>query len=160
MAAPRFDFGKVAPEALHLLLGFERYVHASGLDAKMIELVKMRASQINGCARCLDIHSKDALALGETAERLDCVAAWRDAPFYSAAERAALALTEAVTLVANEGVPDDVYAEVRRQFGERQTADLVVAINAINCWNRINVTARSTVGDHKAGGHKRVAARE
>lgn len=156
----RIDHYAVAPGAIAALRGLETYVRNCGIEHALLELVKMRASQINGCARCLDIHSKDALALGETAERLDCVAAWRDAPFYSAAERAALALTEAVTLVANEGVSDDVYAEVRRHFGERQAADLIVAINAINCWNRINVATRSAVGDHKAGDHKRVVARD
>lgn len=149
----RFDFGQVAPEARRLMLSFEKYVHASGLDRKLIELVKIRASQINHCARCLDIHTKDAIALGESPQRLYCLTAWREAPFYSDAERAALALTEAVTLIADHGVPDAVYEDARKQFSERQFVDLLVAINAINSWNRMNVTAQSAFGDYQPGVH-------
>jgi len=148
---PRFEFREVSPDLMPLMFAFEKYVHKSGLGPRMLELIKTRSSQINHCAHCLDMHTKDAIALGEDPQRLYCLTAWREAPFYSDAERAALALTEAVTLIADGGVPDDVYEEARKHFSERQFVDLVVAINTINCWNRLNVTAQSSVGDYQAG---------
>lgn len=131
------------------MYGLERYVHESGLEQSLLELVKMRASQINHCAYCLDMHSKDALAEGETVQRLIELNAWREAPFYSDRERAALAWTEAVTLVASSEVPDDVYEEARQQFSEKELVDLTMAIIAINGWNRLSVSFRTTAGTYQ-----------
>jgi AhpD family alkylhydroperoxidase len=124
-------------------------VDASGLEHALLELVKMRASQINGCAFCLDMHSKDARAAGETEQRLYLLDAWREAPFYSARERAALAWTEALTLVSETHAPDDVYAEARAQFSEKELAALTMAIVAINGWNRIAIGFRSEPGSYQ-----------
>src|SRR5436309_459942 len=132
----RLDFSEVAPEALQAMMGMERYVKAAGLDHKLVELVKVRASQINGCAYCLDMHWKEARAIGETEQRLYMLSAWREAPCYSDKERAALAWAEAVTLVANGNVPDDVYEVAREHFDERELVDLTMAVVTINSWNR------------------------
>ena len=120
----------------------------AGLDSKVIDLVRMRASQINGCSYCLDMHSKDARANGETEQRLYGLDAWRETPYYSARERAALDWTEALTLVAETGVPDDVYERVREQFSEDELVHLSLAIVAINGWNRLNIAARTVPGDY------------
>ncbi len=144
----RLDYKTLAPDAFKAMLGVEMYVHKSGLENSLLELVKTRASQINHCAWCLDMHTKDARALGETEQRLYLVSAWREAHCYTDRERAALALTEAVTEIAGHGVPDAVYDEVRRHFSEKETVDLLVAIIAINGWNRLNVTLQTTVGDY------------
>ena len=129
---PRTEYAKVAPDGLAAMLGLESYVHGSGLEAGLIELVKVRASQINGCAYCLDMHTKDARAAGEKEQRLYAVAAWHEAPFFSERERAALAWTEAVTLVGETHVPDEVYELARRHFVEKELVDLTLAIVAIN----------------------------
>lgn len=147
----RFNFYQLAPEAMKLMIEFEKYIHSTDLDPKIIELVKVRSSQINHCAHCLNMHTKDAMHIGETAQRLFLVAAWREAELFTDAERAALALTEAVTLISNNGVPDDVYNEVKKHFNEKQIVDLIIAINQINSWNRLNVTAQSPVGDYEPG---------
>ncbi len=139
----RFEFGKTVPEAMKIMLKFEGYVRSSGLDPKMLELIKTRASQINGCAFCLDMHAKAAIALGEDPRRLFGLAAWRDSPFYKKPKRAALALTEAVTLISEGGVSDEIYQEAQKYFSEKQIVDLLVVINVINCWNRFNVTAKT-----------------
>src|SRR3977135_2516463 len=115
---PRLDLTKHSTEGLNVLLAMEKYLSKSGLDHKLLELVKMRASQINGCAYCLDMHSKDARAAGETEQRLYALNAWRETPFFTDRERAALAWTEAVTLVAQDHVPDAVYEETRQRFSE------------------------------------------
>ena len=124
-------------------------MHGCGLEASLLELVKMRASQINGCAHCLDMHSKDARAAGETEQRLYLLNAWREAPFYSARERAALAWTEALTLVSESQVPDTVYEEARRHFSEQELVDLSLAIVAINGWNRLAIGFRAETGSYQ-----------
>jgi AhpD family alkylhydroperoxidase len=137
------------------MFGLEKYVRGCGLEASLLELVKMRASQINGCAFCLDMHSKDARAAGETEQRLYLLSAWREAPFYTPRERAALAWTEALTSVADGHVPDEVYAEAREHFGEKELVDLSLAVVAINGWNRLAVGFRAEVGAYRpaaAGG--------
>jgi AhpD family alkylhydroperoxidase len=140
---PRLDVKKVSPAAFAPMAAFGKYLRECGLDDRLQELVKIRASQINGCAFCLAMHVRDAKKLGESDDRLHLLSAWREAPIYSARERAALAWTEAVTLVADGHVPDEVYDEVRRQFSEKELVDLTFAIVAINAWNRINVAFRT-----------------
>ncbi len=143
----RLDYQKASQAAFKALLHTEMEVHKCGLESSLLELVKNRASQINGCAWCLDMHTKDARALGETEQRLYLIPVWREAPCYTPRERAALAWTEAVTLIAN-GVPDDVFAEARKHFSEKELVDLTLAIIAINGWNRMNVAFRTKVGDY------------
>jgi AhpD family alkylhydroperoxidase len=121
------------------MLQMEAYTKAANIPTKLQKLIKIRASQLNGCAYCLDMHLNEARALGETQQRLDCLSVWREAPFYTEAERAALELTEALTLVATRGVPDDLYQRVRTHFDERQYVDLVHVINQINSWNRLQI---------------------
>jgi AhpD family alkylhydroperoxidase len=144
----RIDYQKVFPDALRAMLGLENAVRASSLEPELLELVKMRASQLNGCAYCLDMHSKDARARGETEQRLHVLSAWREAPFYSERERAALAWCEALTLLPQTGAPDDVYAELERAFEPEEIVALTLAIVAINGWNRFAVGLRSPVGDY------------
>jgi AhpD family alkylhydroperoxidase len=147
----RIDLMKVNPGVIKAMLGLERQVRQAGLDQRLIDLVRMRASQLNGCAYCLDMHSKDARATGETEQRLYGLDAWRETPYYSARERAALEWTEALTLVAETRVPDDVYERVREQFSEDELVHLSLAIVAINGWNRLNVAARTVPGNYVAG---------
>ena len=147
----RIDPKNVAPGIFQAMLGLERQVRQAGFDSKLLDLVRMRASQINGCAYCLDMHSKDTRANGETEQRLYGLDAWRDAPYYSARERAALEWTEAITLVSKTHAPDDVYERVREQFSESEIAHLTLAIVAINGWNRLNIAARTVAGDYVAG---------
>jgi AhpD family alkylhydroperoxidase len=144
----RLDYAKTFPAAMHAMRGLEKAVHESSLEPELLELVKLRASQLNGCAYCLDMHSKDALARGETPQRLHVVAAWREAPFYSERERAALAWCEALTLLPETAAPDDVYAEVEARFSPEEVVALTLAIVAINGWNRFAVGFRSPVGDY------------
>jgi AhpD family alkylhydroperoxidase len=147
----RIDIMHVNPGVVHAMLGLERQVQKAGLDAKLLDLVRMRASQINGCAYCLDMHSKDARAAGETEQRLYGLNAWRETPYYSARERAALEWTEALTLVAKEHAPDEVFERVREQFTEDELVHLTLAIVAINGWNRLNIAAQTVPGDYVAG---------
>jgi AhpD family alkylhydroperoxidase len=144
----RIDYSKVLPEAVRALLGLEQVVRASALEPELLELVKMRASQLNGCAYCLDMHSKDARARGEDEQRLHVLAAWREAPFYNERERAALAWCESLTLLPQTGAPDDVYTELERVFDQEEVVALTLAIVAINSWNRLAVGLRSPVGDY------------
>jgi AhpD family alkylhydroperoxidase len=148
---PRINLMHVNPGIMHAMLGLERQVNKAGLDSKLLDLVRMRASQINGCAYCLDMHSKEARANGETEQRLYSLDAWRETPYYSARERAALEWTEALTLVSETHVPDEVYERVRQQFSEDELAHLSLAIVAINGWNRLNVAARTVPGDYVPG---------
>jgi AhpD family alkylhydroperoxidase len=145
----RIDYKKIAPDGFKAMLNLENYVRSSGLEHSLLELVKTRVSQINGCAHCLDMHTKDARAAGETEQRLYVLSAWREAPFYSERERAALAWAEAVTQLAVNDVPDDLYAEVRRQFDEKALVDLTFAIVAINGWNRLAVALRAEIGSYQ-----------
>jgi AhpD family alkylhydroperoxidase len=144
----RIDYPNVLPEAIQAMSGLERVVHGGPLEPELLELVKMRASQLNGCAYCLDMHSKDARARGESEQRLYVLAAWREAPFYSERERAALAWTEALTLLPETGAPDETYAEVEQAFDEEEIVALTLAIVAINGWNRFAVGLRSPVGGY------------
>jgi AhpD family alkylhydroperoxidase len=146
----RLDVQKVAPEAVKAVLQLQSYINNhSGLDHSLLNLVWLRASQINGCAWCIDMHTKDARAMGETEQRLYLLNAWREAPFYSDRERAALEWTEAVTLVAVDHVPDEVYERVKPHFNEKELANLALAIAQINVWNRLNVAFRHIAGDYQ-----------
>jgi AhpD family alkylhydroperoxidase len=147
----RIDLMHVSPGVIQAMLGLERQVRQAGLDHRLLDLVRMRASQINGCSYCLDMHSKDARANGETEQRLYGLDAWHDTPYYSARERAALEWTEALTLVADTRVPDDVYERVREHFSEDELVHLSLAIVAINGWNRLNIAARTVPGSCVAG---------
>ena len=147
---PRLDYRKHVPlEALQALYALESYVRKSGLETKLLELVRMRASQINGCAYCIDMHSKDARAEGETEQRLYGLSAWRETPFYTDRERAALEWTEAVTLVSRDQVPDEVYQSVRGQFSEAELINLTLAVVAINSWNRVAISFRAVPGSYQ-----------
>jgi AhpD family alkylhydroperoxidase len=148
----RINLMSVNPGILHAMLGLEKQVSKSRLDTRLLDLVRMRASQINGCAYCLDMHSKDARAAGEIEQRLYGLNAWRETAYYSARERAALEWTEALTLITEGHVPDDVYERVRQEFSEDELAHLSLAIVAINGWNRLNVAARTVPGDYVPGG--------
>ncbi|HEX6420367.1 MAG TPA: carboxymuconolactone decarboxylase family protein [Acidimicrobiales bacterium] len=142
-AAPRIDLSRPWPPGYLAMLAFDRAVGATGLEQSLLDLVKQRASQINGCAYCMDMHAKDARAAGESQQRLDVLPAWREVPLFSERERAALALTEAITLVADTHVPDEVVAGAQAHFSPEELAQLVFNIVVINAWNRISVTARS-----------------
>jgi len=145
----RIEYKDASPEAFKALLHTEMQVHKSGLEESLIELVKMRASQINGCAYCLDMHSKDAIAQGESTVRLFVLSAWREAPhLYTERERAALAWTEAVTRIAVGEVSDEIYAEARKHFDEKGLVDLTLAVIAINGWNRMAIAFHSKAGDY------------
>ncbi len=146
----RIDHHKTAPAALEVMLQMQKYVDNSGLEPLLLELVKTRASQINACAYCLDMHTKDARALGETEQRLYGLNAWREAPYYTDRERAALAWTESLTLVSESHVPDDVYNEARRHFSEKELVDLTMAVIVINGWNRLNVGFRTVAGNYQS----------
>ncbi len=144
----RLDYAKTLPEANRAMSELEHVVDASTLEPKLRELVKLRASQLNGCAYCVDMHTKDAEAIGESEQRLHLAAVWREAPVYSERERAALAWTEALTLLPETGAPDDVYAEVARLFSPQEQVALTLAIIAINGWNRLSVGFRRPAGDY------------
>jgi len=154
----RLDLMRLNPGVIQSMLGLERQIRKAGLDHQLLDLVRMRASQINGCAYCLDMHSKDARAKGETEQRLYGLDAWRETPYYSKRERAALEWTEAITLVAQTHVPDDVYERVREQFSEDELVHLTLAIVAINGWNRLNVAARTVPGSYVAGSLEKLHA--
>lgn len=146
---PRIAYANVAPGALKAMYGLEAYVRHSGLEPSLLELVKLRASQINGCAYCIDMHWKDLRAIGENEQRLYALDAWRESPYYTERERAALAWTEAVTLVASTHVPDDVYEEVRAQFDEKEITNLTLAVAVINAWNRLAISLRAEAGKYQ-----------
>jgi AhpD family alkylhydroperoxidase len=143
---PRIDYAKTAPEVRAAMMGLEQYVHQSGLDRGLLELVKLRASLINGCAYCADMHTKVARSRGETEQRLHAVSLWKETPFYSDRERAALAWTEAVTLISVDHVPDEVYELARQHFTEKELVDLTLAIVAINGWNRLAIAFKTVPG--------------
>src|SRR5690625_1708297 len=145
----RLNYTKASPEGFKALRALQEQVENSGLEHPLLELVKMRASQINGCAFCLDMHSKDAREAGETEQRLYGLDAWHESGFYSERERAALAWTEALTRIADTHAPDEVYAQVAKQFNEKEIADLSLAIVAINGWNRLAIGSRAKAGSYK-----------
>ena len=140
---PRMNFMQAAPDTVKALMALETQIQGSGLEQSLIELVKARASQINGCAYCINMHTQDARKHGETEQRLYLLNAWREAPAYSERERAALAWTEAVTLIADTHAPDDLYAEVRKHFSEAETVNLTMLIATINAWNRLAISFRA-----------------
>jgi AhpD family alkylhydroperoxidase len=146
----RLDFRKASPQGETAMRGLHMFVRDCGLDHSLLELVKLRASQINGCAHCIDMHSKELRADGESEQRLYLLNAWRESPFYSERERAALAWAEAVTLVAESQVPDAVYEEARRHFSEQELVNLTLALVAINGANRLNIAFRTVPGSHQA----------
>lgn len=145
----RIDYAAVAPAAVQAVRRVEQYVRECALERPMIELMKLRASYLNGCAYCVDMHTKDARAAGETEQRLYAVPVWRETPFFTPRERAALAWTEAVTELGREGVRDALFEEASRHFTERELVDLTMAVIAINSWNRLAVTFRTEVGSYR-----------
>ncbi len=161
LVTKRLNYATVAPEATRAMLALEQHVRGSGLERPLIELVKLRASYINGCAYCIDMHSKDARAAGETEQRIYSVPVWRETPFYTPRERAALAFTEAVTEISKGGVSDAVYEEARAHFSELELVNLTMAIITINGWNRLAITFHADVGSYQpprtsgAGGQTR-----
>jgi AhpD family alkylhydroperoxidase len=144
----RLDYPRLAPEAARAMYGLGTYLAGCGLEHALLELVKIRASQINGCAFCIDMHTKDARAAGETEQRIYALDAWRETPFFNERERAALAWAEAVTRIGG-GVPDDLYADARQQFSEKELVDLTWAVAAINAWNRVAISFRSVPGSYQ-----------
>ena len=146
----RLDYRRYNQEPLQALLAMEKYLAGCGLDHKFIHLLKLRASQINGCAYCIDMHSIDARAAGETEQRLYALDAWRETPFYDDRERAALGWIEAVTLVAQTHVPDHVYEEAKKHFTEQEIVDLTYLAAIINAWNRLAIALRALPGHYRA----------
>lgn len=151
----RLDYSKAAPKAMHAMLGLETYARNSGLEHSLYELIKIRASQINKCAYCLDMHTIDARAEGETEQRLYALSAWRETPFFTERERAALEWTEAVTLIAEKGVSDELYERTRKHFTEEEMVKLNMAIIAINGWNRLAISFRTVPGTYARGEYSR-----
>lgn len=143
-----FEKGQGARKAM---LGISTYLAKSSIEKNLLHLIDYRVSQINGCAYCLDMHSKDLRHAGETEQRIYMISAWREAPIYTPRERAALAWAEAVTILKDRQVPDDVYEEARKEFSEEELIDLTLAITAINTWNRFNVAFRTTAGNYQPG---------
>lgn len=136
----RIDYHSVAPEALKIMLEMEKYTKSTGIDRKLRELIKIRASQINGCAYCMNMHTADARKMGETEQRIYCLSAWRECTFYTEAEKVALELTEHVTMISNKLVPDELYNRLRKHYNEKEYVDLVILINQINSWNRLSIS--------------------
>jgi AhpD family alkylhydroperoxidase len=145
---PRIDYPRASAEGYAAMAALNRYTHTCGLEPGLLELIRIRSSQINGCAYCIDMHTKDARARGETEQRLYALDAWRETPFYTERERAALAWTEAVTRVADGHVPDDVFALARQHFSEKELVDLTLAVIVINGWNRLAISFRSVPGSY------------
>lgn len=145
----RIEYATVAPAALRAVSGLEQYVKQSGLEHGLLKLVKLRASYINGCAYCVDMHTKEARVAGESEQRLYAVPVWRETPFFTARERAALEWTEAVTRLGHDGVPDALFASAREQFTDAELVNLTMAVIAINAWNRLAVTFQADVGSYQ-----------
>ncbi len=154
----RIDYHKDVPAgATQALLGLEKYVQSCGLERSLLHLLKTRASQINRCAYCIDMHTKDARAEGETEQRLYALSAWRETPFFTERERAALEWTEALTLISQNNVPDEQYERVRKQFTEEELVNLSLAVIAINGWNRVAIPFRSVPGSYQRSGQPAAA---
>ncbi|WP_436489063.1 carboxymuconolactone decarboxylase family protein [Chitinophaga sp. ARDCPP14] len=143
----RMDVYKLLPGAFNAMMGLQTFVNESGLDKTLTELIKIRASQINGCAFCLNMHTREARQMGETEQRIYALPAWAESPYYTEKERAALALTEAVTLISTSRVPDEVYKAAQAVFTQQEIATITMAIVAINSWNRIAITSRTLPQD-------------
>ncbi len=150
----RLDYKRVAPDAVRLMRDLDGYVHQSGLEPSLLELVKVRASQINGCAYCIDMHTKDARVGGETEQRLYALPAWQETSFFTDRERAALLWTEVLTHLPSEDVADEVYDLVRERFSEKELVDLTIAVVSINGWNRLGVAFRSVAGSYRPAVHQ------
>jgi AhpD family alkylhydroperoxidase len=150
----RFNFMKAAPGVYTAMLGLEKYLQECRLEEPLLHLIKLRASQINGCAFCLDMHWKDLRAIGEKEQRMYSLDAWRECPYYTERERAALAWTEAVTLITSGHATDAVYEEVRAQFSEKEICDLTMGVATINAWNRLAISSRTVPGGYQAQGAK------
>jgi AhpD family alkylhydroperoxidase len=146
---PRLDYQQASPEGVKAMLHLEHYVRTCGLEPGLLELIRIRASQMNGCAYCIDMHTKDARAHGETEQRIYALQAWAETPFYSDRERAALAWTEALTDIQQGHAPDEVYNEVTRHFTEAERMNLTLAITTINAWNRIAIAFRAVPGSYQ-----------
>jgi AhpD family alkylhydroperoxidase len=149
----RLNAAQLAPAGYHTMIGLETYLKQSGLEHGLIHLIKLRVSQINGCAYCIDMHWKDARALGETEQRLYGLDAWEESPYYTDRERAALAWAESVTHVSKTHIPDDAYEAVKKQFDGKELVDLTLVISTINAWNRLAIAFRSTPGQYQAPKH-------
>jgi AhpD family alkylhydroperoxidase len=145
----RHSYSKAAPEGIGILHKLESYIKKAGFEANLVELVKLRASQINGCAYCIDMHTKDARSHGESEQRLYGISTWREAPFYNEREKAALAWTESVTKISEDQVPDEIYDLVKKYFSERELIDLTLAVIAINAWNRLAISFRTPAGSYQ-----------
>ena len=145
---PRLNYPRVAPGVYEAMDPIDEYVGKCGLEDSLLQLVRLRASQVNGCAYCIDMHWKDLRALGDSEQRLCSLDAWRECPYYTDRERAALAWTEAVTLIGTH-VPDSLYEEVRPHFSEKELCDLTLAVAAINAWNRLSISARLVPGAYQ-----------
>lgn len=149
---PRFNYAKVAPGVYDAMDSLDSYLAGAGIEAALLHLVRLRASQVNGCAYCIDMHWKDLRSLGEPEQRLYALDAWRESPFYSARERAALAWTEAITRITDGHAPDPLLTELRQHLSEREVADLTLAIATINAWNRLSIAARLVPGGYQPAG--------
>jgi AhpD family alkylhydroperoxidase len=147
---PRLDYRTLAPEAVRAQMALETFVRRSSIEAPLLELIKLRASYINGCAYCVDLHTRDARLAGETEQRLYAVAVWHEAPVFTDRERAALAYTDAATRIADGGISDALFDAVREHFSEKEMIDLMMAVITINGWNRLAITARTPIGSHAA----------
>jgi AhpD family alkylhydroperoxidase len=156
---PRIDIMSASPGALQAMLGLATFLHKCGLDKKLLDLINLRVSQINGCAYCIDMHWKDLRAAGENEQRLYGLDAWRESPYYTDRERAALAWSEAVTLVADTQVPDEVFEEARRHFNDEELANLTLGVVAINGFNRMNIAYRTTPGSYQPGAFAATASK-
>ncbi len=146
---PRFNYGKAAPGVYDAMDALDQYLSRSSLEPSLLHLVRLRASQVNGCAYCIDMHWKDLRALGDTEQRLYSLDAWRESPYYTDRERAALAWTETVTMVGAGHAPESAYDEVRPHFNEKELSDLTLAVATINAWNRLSIAARLVPGDYR-----------
>jgi AhpD family alkylhydroperoxidase len=155
----RLNYARIAPEAVRAQRGLEAYLHSSGLEESLIHLVKLRASIINGCAYCVDMHTKEARLAGETEQRLYAIPVWRETPFFTPRERAALAWTEVLTLIAEGGVSDEVYESTRSQFSDEELVALTMVVVTINGWNRLAVSFRTPVGGYVAGSSRKSASK-
>lgn len=145
----RIKYPRVAPAGYHALAGLSKYVKESGLETSLVELIEVRASQINGCAFCLDMHWKNARAAGESEQRLYSLSAWRETSYYSERERAALAWAEAITQIANNDVSDELYNNMQAHFSEKELVDLTIAVASINAWNRLVISFRTEPGSYQ-----------
>ncbi|QRF76443.1 alkylhydroperoxidase AhpD family core domain protein [Thermoplasmatales archaeon] len=149
----RVEYGKIEPEAVKIVSRLSAFARERGIEESLVSLIEIRASQINGCAYCLDMHTQDAMAAGEKEQRIFCLSAWRDSPFFTEREQAALELTEAVTRISDLGVPDELYQRVMKKFNEHEYVALLMAINAINCWNRLSIACGRTAGMYRRTDH-------